>query len=414
MLSVPSKLPPAVTAPSSMYWIGGHTFDVDAPGLADAIASAHDANPAHNRPRCLCKRDDKGLGVEMYVAKLNDGLIVKRMPNTGDQHAPSCPSYAPPADLSGLGLVLGSAITEDPATGATNLKLDFSLTKIAGRSNTPTTGCASDSVKTGGSKLSLRALLHYLWDQAALTRWHPGFEGKRSWATVRKHLLLAAQNKFTRGHALLSRLYIPEVFTVDQRDAIHARRIAQFAQARSAASTPQRLMVLIAEVKEIVPARFGFKAVIKHVPDQGFALDEALYRRMAKRFQNELALWGASDTLHMVMIATFAVSEVGVPTLVELSLMPVTQQWLPVDDAFDAQVLQRLVQEQRSFIKILGYNTQLKQGDASVVLTDMGTEAMTLRIAPRVDTSPDDAEQTAISYVHLRDKRRSQTLTQKP
>ncbi len=30
--------------------------------------------------------------------------------------------------------------------------------------------------------------------------------------------------------------------------------------------------MLIAEVKEIVPARYGFKAVVKHVPDQAFAL----------------------------------------------------------------------------------------------------------------------------------------------
>jgi hypothetical protein len=262
--------------------------------------------------------------------------------------------------------------------------------------------------------LSLRALLHYLWDQAELTRWHPGFEGKRSWATVRKQLLNASQNLFTRGEALLCRLHIPEVFSVDQRDAINARRVAQFADLAAKAGTPQRLMLLVAEVKEIVPARYGFKAVIKHVPDQAFMLDEQLYRRMGRRFESELALWGAADNLHMVMIATFAVSEVGVPTVVELSLMPVTQRWLPVQDAFEAQWIDRLVRAQRSFIKILGYNTQLQQGDASVVLTDTGTEATTLRIAPRVDAATDSAEGSVISHVHLRDKTPFQTLNQKP
>lgn len=47
---------------------------------------------------------------------------------------------------------------------------------------------------------------------------------------------------------------------------------------RLARAKAQHLMLLIAEVKEIVPARNGFEAVIKHVPDQAFALDEHLYR----------------------------------------------------------------------------------------------------------------------------------------
>ena len=239
------------------------------------------------------------------------GYIVKRMPDTGSHHAPDCPSYEPPAEFSGLGQVLGSAITEDPATGETTLKLDFPLTKMPGRSTMPPAGGDSDSVASDGTKLSLRGLLHYLWDQAELTRWHPGFAGKRTWATVRRHLLQAAEHKIARGDALRARLYIPEVFSVEQRDAINARRLAQWQHAVAAPGKPQHLMLLIGEVKEIVPARYGFKAVVKHVPDQAFALDEQLYRRLGRRFEPELALWGASDDIHMVMIATFGVSSAG-------------------------------------------------------------------------------------------------------
>ena len=172
-------------------------------------------------------------GVEMYVARIagtDGGFIVKRMPNTGSCHAPACPSYEPRPESSGLGQVLGSAITEDPATGKTTLKLGFSMSKIAGRSATPTPGGGNDSVVSIGTKLSLRALLHYLWDQADLTRWRPWFAGKRTWSTVRKHLLLAAENKIARGDSLRSRLYIPEVFSVEHRDAISTRRMAQWSQ----------------------------------------------------------------------------------------------------------------------------------------------------------------------------------------
>ena len=308
--------------------------------------------------------------IEMYVARLGYGFIVKRMPNTGSHHAPDCPSYEPPAEASGLGQVLGSAITEEPTTGETTLKLDFSMSKIAGRSAMPTAGGDSDSVASSGTKLSLRGLLHYLWDQADLTRWQPGFAGKRTWSTVRKHLLLAAGNKIARGDSLRAWLYIPEVFSVEQRDAINARRMAQWSQAIAAPGKPQHLMLLIAEVKEIVPARYGFRAVVKHVPDQAFALDEQLYRRLGRRFETALALWGATEDIHMVIIATFSVAAAGIPTIVELSLMPVTRHWLPVESGFEKQLIERLVADGRSFVKGLRYNLGAESALASATLTD--------------------------------------------
>ena len=367
-----------LAAPRSAYQVGGRRFQTDTPGFAEAIAAAH---AEHRRPLCLCTAE----GVEMYVARLagsDEGFIVKRMPNTGSHHLPDCPSYEPPAEFSGLGQVLGSAITEDPATGETTLKLDFAMSKIAGRMTVPTTGGDSDSVASSGTKLSLRGLLHYLWDQAELTRWQPGFAGKRTWGTVRKHLLQAAENKIARGDGLRSRLYIPEMFSVEQRDAINARRVVQWSRVIATPGKPQHLMLLIAEVKEIVPARYGFKAVVKHVPDQAFALDEALYRKLGRRFESELALWGAAEDIHMVMIATFSVSAAGIPTILELSLMPVTRQWLPVDNGFEKQLVDRLVFDGRSFVKGLRYSMGAGSALASASLTDCAGSAPLLFVVP--------------------------------
>ena len=325
----------------------------------------------------------------MYVARLGNGYIVKRMPDTGSQHAPDCASYEPPPEVSGLGQVLGSAISEDPATGETTLKLDFPLTKMPGRSQIPPAGGDCDSVASDGTKLSLRGLLHYLWDQAELTRWHPGFAGKRTWATVRRHLLHAAEHKIAKGDLLRSRLYVPEVFSVEQREAISARRITQWAHAVASPGKPQQLMLTIAEVKEIVPARYGFKAIVKHVPDQAFAVDEHLYRRMGRHFGPELSMWDATDKLHMIMIATFGVIGSGVPAVAELSLMPVTYEWLPVEDSFELELVGRLAREGRSFVKGLRYNLPLARTVASAVLTDAPDSPVPLFIA--VQGADDDS-----------------------
>jgi Protein of unknown function (DUF1173) len=375
------------------YLFGNRRLSSEDEGFGNALAAAH---ADRTRPKCLCLAQ----GIEMYVARLGEGFILKRMPSTGSRHAPDCPSYEPPPEASGLGQVLGTAIKEDPATGETALRLGFSMSKLGGRATVPAPGSPSDSVTSDGSKLSLRALLHYLWDQAELTRWQPSFAGKRSWGTVRKHLLLAAENKVTRGQALRSRLYIPEPFSIEQREAHNARRVAQWSQVAATPGKPQRLMLLIGEVKEIVPARYGFKAVIKHVPDQAFALDEQLYRRLGRRFASELALWASADMVHMVMVATFGVSQAGIPTIGEMSLMPVTPQWLPIEDSFERQLVERLVTEGRSFVKGLRYNLARDQCTAAATLTDAGNPGPLLFVvAPGMDASSDAAHKMGAATV---------------
>ncbi|KQY88260.1 hypothetical protein ASD35_11745 [Pelomonas sp. Root1444] len=221
-------------------------------------------------------------------------------------------------------------------------------------------------------RLSLRGLLHYLWDQAELTHWRPSFDGKRSWVTVRRHLLRAAEQKLAGGYPLSARLYVPEVFALDQLEPINARRRASWTPARQQPSRAQNLMLIIAEVKGIVPGRRGYKAVLKHVPDVAFALDDPLYRRVGKRFGQELDLWSASEDIHMVMAATFGLTAAGVPEIVNLCLMPVTRHWLPVETVFEHQLVHRLVREGRGFQKTLRYDLARSERIPCVALTDRG------------------------------------------
>ena len=62
----------AVTAPLSVYAVGGQRLEAVSRGFVEAIADAH---AAHRRPRCMCVID----GVEMYVARhagTNEGFVV--------------------------------------------------------------------------------------------------------------------------------------------------------------------------------------------------------------------------------------------------------------------------------------------------------------------------------------------------
>lgn len=383
--------------PHTVYDISGRRWIRGAPGFVEAIAHAFEQRM---RPRCLCRLNPEGQGIEMYVARLGDGYIVKRMPDTGSQHAPDCPSYEPTAEFSGLGQLIGSAISENPATGETTLKLDFPLTKMPGRSQTPPASGGSDSIASVGTKLSLRGLLYYLWSQADLTRWHPGFAGKRTWSAVRRHLFAAAAPMVARGDPLQHRLYLPEAFSVEQRDAINARRLAQWTHALAQPGRVNPLMLLIGEVKEILPSRFGFKVVIKHVPDQAFAIDERLYRQLERRFATELELWGADDTVRLIIIATFGVTNGGLPCIYALSLLTLSPEWIPIANSFESHLVRALVHDRRSFVKTLRYNLQPESDLPSALLTDTD-EVMKMFIDVDANSrqSKNDAEERSCTLV---------------
>lgn len=311
----------------------------------------------------------------MYIARLADGYIVKRMPETGEQHAPACPSYEPPVEQSGIHPLLGTAIKEDPGTGMTLLKLGFSLSRQTGRACPAKTPSVSSTVSSNNTRLSLRALLHYLWDQAELTRWHPGFEGRRTWGVVRRQLLLAATSLVACGEPLAARLDIPEPFSVENREAIKARRLSRWNETKGPGVQGQRLILLIAELKEIAPSRHGYMVVIKHVPDHGFALDDTLYRRMAHRFERELELWNAVIDARMILIATMSIRGSGLPRIAELSLMTVTEHWLPVEGWVEMQLVNSLVRDRRSFSKMPRYDMHPDARHPSLALTDKGDPA---------------------------------------
>jgi hypothetical protein len=334
----------------------------------------------------------------MYIARLGEGFVVKRMPETGSQHAPGCLSFESSEDASGRSALLASAIREDPGTGLTALRLDFSLSTGIGHSTPPCPGSAGTTAKTRGSKLSLIGLLHYLWEQAGLTRWQPSFAGKRSWGVVRRRLREVAAHQTVRGQPLLGRLYVPEPFSTEHRDAICARRSAQWAATAEGRGAQRPRMLLIGEVKELSAARHGFKTVVKHAPDLSFMIDEHLFRQLERKFAQQLGLWSATDDIRMVVIATFSTAGSGVPLLAELSLMPTTRDWLPVESIFENLLIGRLVAEERRFLKGLRYDLRSDVPIAAATLTDCGVPAPLLHIQtggppPHLDTPALDASQ---------------------
>ena len=343
------------------FRLAEQVIEEEAPDLQAALA---DAYRRKIRPLCLCKE----LSPAMYIARVGDQYIAKRMPLSGGGHDPSCSSYEPPDELSGLGVLMGSAIQVDSESGMAALKLDFSLSKVGARSSPAARAGGSDSVVGDTKKLSLRGLLHYLWHEAELTVWTSRWAGKRHWWNIRWHLIEAAGQMTAKGGSLNDTLFVPEPFRSVDKSSIEQRRAEALAPAMPPKSGPRKLMIVVGEVKEFGTARSGHKLIVKHMPGFVFLLDESLHRRLQTRFANEVALWGADEDSHLIAIATFGLSPAGLAVIEEMALMVVAENWVPYESAYEKKLVDALARVKERSVKALRFNLPPDKPTAAAIL----------------------------------------------
>jgi Protein of unknown function (DUF1173) len=357
------------------YLFGQHIYSPESEAWQRILQKAH---AAKMRPACQCVV--QGAAPLLYIAMVRGQYKIKRMPYTGPLHAPHCEHYEPPPELSGLGQVSGSAIREEPENETTTLSLDFALTK--GRSRTPgmQTDVEHESVRSDGTKLTMRGLLHYLYDEAGLTRWTPAMLGKRSWYIVRRELLAAAFSKKTKGRNLPELLYIPESFSLERADEIKGRQLVSLGALSGATSAR---LLLVGEVKNLEDARFGKGMVIKHMPDLKLMMTDDMAKHLTTRFTHQLQMWGQLDSTQLLVIGTMSRSAQGVFSLESACLVNVNSQWIPFENSFEWELLEKLHGAARRFVKGLRYNLPTSKPLASVVLQDTGDVSSALFVVPQ-------------------------------
>lgn len=331
------------------------------------------------RPLCPCQDPP----IPMYIAKCGDRYIVKRMPETGANHSQECASYDPPPGLSGLSDVIGTAIVEDDTSGLTELRFGFSLMKLSGKALS-TNSSEKDTVKADGRRLTLKSTLHFLWEEAGLNKWVPGMTGKRNWYVVRKYILQAADSMIAKHSKLTEMLYLPEVFSTEQKNAINHRRLTFMQHFMSGPGVKNDVLsILVGEVKKFEKSiNDKYKLIIKHCPDFPFLLNGKMYEQIEEKWKEELSLWDSFDETHMICIATFRVSPVGVATIEEIALMPTTENWIPYENVWEKTLIEQLTLSNRRFIKGLRYNLSIKKPLASVVLSDTAPAPTAMYIVP--------------------------------
>jgi hypothetical protein len=371
------------------YLINDRIWNASDPQLQHALARVYDSP---ERPRCMCVPG----GVEMYVAK-HGHYLVKRMPDTGSRHNPACNSFELELGQSGLGELMGEAVIER-APDALEVRLDFPLARAPGK--------AIKAIPRGEPKepsaikaprhrlMSLHALLCLLWERAGFNRWYPAMAGKRSQAVIRKYVTEAADEIETKGIRLAERLYVPEPFQEDIREAIQERRRSKLAMLHSPEDDGQfKMGLVLGQFKAVEAATTtGQKIWLKHMPDCPLLIDEKTWSR-APRASDKLFESQDADTTTkprlMVLALVYAKREYTYQ-VDAVTFMLVTDSWIPIEGTHEGELLQALTEQQRRFIKPLRYDAKSAAHFPNVLLLDTGDRPTPLHVV-----GGDDKEKAA-------------------
>jgi hypothetical protein len=305
------------------------------------------------------------------------------MPGTATKHAAGCTHYEPPLSISGAGEVMGTAI-ESNESGEVMLRLDFPMSQIGGRAPPVPTGLEPEVAKAKSSKLTMRGLLHYLWQEAGFHKWSPRMANKRNDWVLHKYLFAAAANKRLRSGKLSDVLVIPKPQPNNVGQSAEGMHVLlQLARAATDANGGRQLALVAGEVVGLEKKAIGSQMRIKGL-ERGLGVSVELQARIEKAFTNQILMWqpGANK---LMMLGTVFADTVGNPMLAEATLMNVTNDFLPFESVFEERMVERLIGEQRRFTKGLRFNLYKGIPIAVAVLTDTAKPTAIFILKPGED-----------------------------
>jgi len=356
------------------FLIRGVTYAANDPGLQHALELVYETP---ERPRCICVRG----GIEMYVAKHRQ-YIVKRMPSTGQSHHARCPSYEPEIGQSGLGELIGEAIIERSHDSIV-LRVDFALSSVPGRTSVREVAQEPADINAPRHRMSLRAVMHFLFERSGFNRWYPAMEGKRTQAVLHKYLLEAADGIQMKGVTLSERLYVPEQFHEEQKNEIAERRRRKLAVLQSPEGDGQfKMAIALGEYKGDQASPLGRKVWLKHMPDAPLFIDAKAWKRIERVYGSVLEARDADTKTkqRVVICALIHAKREHTYQIDAASFMLTTDNWIPIDGIHEVDLIQVLTERRRRFMKPLRYDARTTALFPNALLLDTGAKPHPLHV----------------------------------
>lgn len=344
--------------------LGGQTkqysteFQTD-PQYADSWKKVLTMAHAKATVRCLCPGEgEKRLSI--HSRSYADHFHLARFPETGTEHSEDCAYYGADPNASGMGSYRRGVIQELD-DGNTKIKLKVGLQQRPTQVPTDTnaaTGTPKTTARrsTSQTSMSLLGLLHYLWTQASLNTWTPGMQGKRNLGVIHHHLMRVASTTYAGRVKLAQNLLIGTPSSEGTQSRLNQ------AKSLSAVNDRRRLIV----IAPLARYREGMESAAS-LPVAGFhgiphlVLPPQHLEIIQQKFPRELSGWVAGNPV--MLIAQTNPPQTArsglVAEIIDLGLMWITREWIPVDSGFEALIAEKLASENRRFEKPLRFDSEM-------------------------------------------------------
>ncbi|MEH0579552.1 DUF1173 family protein [Streptomyces sp. B21-108] len=272
-------------------------------------------------------------------------------PGEGELHDPSCSFHKLASELTGRDAYSTEAIHE----GDDGVAIRFSAA-LARKLSAPEPAKASTEQRDGRARrtVGLLGLLHWLWEEAQLTAWHPRWR-RRTWWVCHARLSEQIAGCSINHEELTEALYVVPPF----RKEYARRNTAAFETFRitrlKRRGDTQRRGLILGEIRDVRPTRYGVQYALAHHRGALFAtaaLDERLRRSYRPAFS------AAADEHGARRIGLFLVelSPKGNVRVLDMAAMLVSKLYIPADSSHEVVMANALTDARRAYVKPVRYD----------------------------------------------------------
>lgn len=347
--------------------------------------------PKTSTVTCCCPgRGEKRLSIRHYDS---DTLGLARYPMTGPEHANDCRFYFPDAVKSGLSSY-HHGVVEEAASGLVKIRLQITLKKQA-QSEEPASPKATRSRNARQSQPAMRllGLLHFLWEQAGLNQWYPYLAGKRNQHVVNGRLREAANQITASRMRLDSVLLLPEGNPQGPWMASNRRIVVQ------ATAKQTRLLAILPLAHYTAERDAQMETRLKVSGFQGIPIldmPKGLWQQIRSSFPRAISAWERHE--RVIAIAELELKrDARFAKVVDVALMPISDNWIPFDSLFELRIADKLTAEQRSFIKPLRFDAASDLVFPDFILRDTGADTP-LEVFGRNDEAYEARKEAKTAY----------------
>lgn len=329
----------------------------------DALKAAY---YAHDTIQCLCHSAGVALNIKHY--KQGDHFGISRIPNTGHKHARGCEFYVPNPTLSGMCAYKKGVIASAP-NGVTKVKLTTSMRKP----DQLKLQLQEDPTKLIGIKslsaMSELGLTNMLIELAGFNKWYPSMKGKRSNNVFCEYLYKSSCQVSPEGLGDTLDGFL--VFSFQNLDS-EAKRLNLIKSKH--AQQKNLKQYLLAEIEGVIEKELSPSKKIQSLKLAGewtCGIREIIIQpNDLEKIKAELALSKTFPVPVKTLIAAIITTKTKTVTWNEKQMekldcyvdswqiIRLTEDFIPVEDVYDATLTQALVSQNRSFIKILNYDSK--------------------------------------------------------